>query len=476
MKRKLLAVAALAVLFAAAGYVASTYVLSGNTLFMREFRSIDLAMLEKREGVISHLLEDFSTYDEFSESLDQFENVDGLVSNGRIEGTSNDNYGGDRSVRLMATRRKTSVSRKLDKDLSRWQEQGVLSMWVKLCDEMQVDRIDLVLTDTEGKAAQLKGIRNLHLPREENAIKSDDDFPDHYFRGRQSGRKWEDYLLIAGWNFIFWEYTEGLPIDMGRVAAHEVIIHRNTEQPQVIQCDNMRIQDGLLADKNPLNGNWYSPNGLPQYGVFDYEEDGRVRLLNVEWEQYPSNGDHVRILSREATPEDFIARFRFKVVKLSPRLSRGYPRWLKPLLGQKRADNSRFNTYFRLQWDFDNEYDPGHNWSGLYNSLEYEYLGLRRVYPIERYFTQGAEPDRNAREGRTRFCLKNKLEYEINVIVTGRKAVAVVYETYPHFLKKVARITYSFRKKRPEKRYPISVETTGNIQVELKYIEVVSRK
>ena len=72
------------------------------------------------------------------------------------------------------------------------------------------------------------------------------------------------------------------------------------------------------------------------------------------------------------------------------------------------------------------------------------------------------------------FCLKNNREYEFDVKVEGQRATTVVYEVYPHFLKKVAQLSYTFRKKRPIKRYPISIETTGNIQAELHYIEVVS--
>jgi hypothetical protein len=473
VKRKLILLSPLAALAAASVYVAWHYLLPGNSFFLRELRRIDPSSLQKREGVISHLIEDFSTYDEFSEPLDPFEDTDGLASNGSILGTTEDNYGGERAVRVAAEKTETTVSRPIEKNLARWQNQGVLSMWIKLADATEVNRIDLRLRDADGKDVVLRGIENLHLPRERNQIKSDDDFPDHYFRGGRGLNKWEDYLLIAGWNYVFWEYADPLPVDMSRIRAHEAIVVRNTDRRQEMLFDNLRIQDGLLREKNPLNGNWYPPNGLPQFGVFDYEGKGRVRLLNVEWEQYPSNGDHVRILSREGSPSNFLLRVRFKVVKLAPRSASPYPRWLESWF-QSGGTNTRYNTYVRLQWDFDNEYDPGHDWSGVFNSLEYEYLGLCRVFPIERYFEQGSEPDRHSREASVSFRLQNKREYEFDVKVTGQKAAAVVYEVYPSVLKRVARLDYTFRKQRPVKRYPISIETTGNIQAELHYIEVVS--
>ena len=456
------------------GYGFSRYTLPSRSFFLHEIRSIDLESLRKQEGIISHLVEDFSTYDEYSESLDPFEDTRELLSNGSIEGTSTDNYGGERSVRIAATRKETTVSRVIHKDLSRWQDQGVLSMWLNLCDETAIDRIDLRLIDADGKDITLGGIQLVHLPRERNALQSDDDFPDYFFRGRQPLLKWEDYLLIPGWNYVFWEYAKRLPIDMGRVKAYEVRVIGNKEQSQTMLFDNLRIQDGLLKDRNPLNGHWYSPNGAPMYGVFDYEGKGRVRLLNVEWDQYPSNGDHVRILSREATPESFLMRVRFKVVKLAPKNMAAYhQRWLRSWLPAK-GENSRSNTYFRLVWDFDNEYDPGHDWFGIYNSLENEYLGYYRVYPIERYFVQGAETGQGSRKSMASFGLKNNQEYEFNVKVEGQRATTVVYEVYPRFLKEVTRISYTFRMKRPAKRYPIAIETTGNIQIELHAIEVVS--
>lgn len=464
----------LALLGGGAAYVGTVYRGPDHTLFARALRQIDLAAVPAREGVIRHMVEDFSTYADCSRVLDPFETVDGLTGNVRIAGTSSENRGGERSVRVVAAAEESKLSRPLSQDLSRWREQGVISFWIKLGDAAQVDRIDLVLRDASGQEARLKGLANLHLPPERNQIKSDDDFPDYYFRGRQPNTKWEDFLLISGWNFVFWEITEPLAIDFSQVASYTVVIVRNTAVEQEMLCDNLRIQDGLLGDRNALGGRWYPPNGLPMYGVFDYDGPGRVRLQNVEWDQYPSNGDHVRILSREGTPEDFIMRLRFKVVSLAPK-ARWTPRWLKPFV--KRADASpRYNTYFRLQWDFDNEYDPGHDWSGLYNGFEYSYLGLCRVYPIERYFDQGAEPDKNAEEGRMRFSLEDKRAYEIDVKVEGHNTVAEVYEIRGKFLKRVARVAYTFRKDRPKKCWPISVETTGNIQIELNAIEVAAMR
>ena len=143
-------------------------------------------------------MEDFSTYDKYSKSLDQFEDTRGLLSNGSIEGTLSENCGGEKSVQIVTSNRETTVSRAINQDLGRWQDQGVLSMWLNLRDETVVDRIDLRLVDADGKDVTLKGIQIVHLPRDRNALKTDDEFPDFFFRGRQALLKWEDYLLIPG--------------------------------------------------------------------------------------------------------------------------------------------------------------------------------------------------------------------------------------------------------------------------------------
>jgi hypothetical protein len=56
--------------------------------------------------------------------LDGFEDTAGLSSNGRLEGMTPENRGGEHAVRLVATAAETTVSRDLNADLSRWQDEG----------------------------------------------------------------------------------------------------------------------------------------------------------------------------------------------------------------------------------------------------------------------------------------------------------------------------------------------------------------
>src|SRR3989338_2503969 len=344
-------------------------------------------------------------------------------------------------------------------DLSRWEKAGVITAWTNVEDWNNIDRIDLKLTDSSGQEFILTGIENVKSPRENNMIKSDDEFPDYYLNCQQKLNKWEDYMIVNGKNFLFWEYNDSPNINISNVVSWKA--YNNDSE---IEIYDVVIHDGLCKDKNSLNGSWYSPNGLPMYGVW-WTEDGNLIMKNVEQEQYPSNGDHTRILSDKNTPKNFILRTRFKIVNLKD------GSWLGSLFKSQKS-NVNDNTYIRLAWDFDNEYDPGHDQTMVYYSFEYNYLGLQRVFPVERYFVQGYEPHQSNKEAKTRLSLKENRTYEIQLKVEDKKVEVEVYEIGRFYSKRLARINYEFENERPDKSYPISIESTGNVEMILEDIEV----
>ena len=330
-------------------------------------------------------------------------------------------------------------------DLSRWQKAGSITGWVDIADWQKVDQIDLVLTDSSGKSVTLEGIENLKISREENKIKSDDPFPNAEFNCEQKLTSWEDFLLVNGTNFVFWEFDKNLGIDMAHIASWQAV-----DGDVVMPVNDLVIHDGLCDDVNSLNGLWHTPNGLPQYGVW-WPQNGQLRMRNVEQEQYPSNGDHVRILSSLGTPQNFILKTRFTVLDLGKDLE---------------------NTYIRLAWDFDDQFDPGHDETIVYNTFKYKYLGLQRVFPIQRYFQQGNEPQSSDMDAKTRFAFKKGHTYEIDVKVEGKDTWVEVYEIKKNFFVRKAKLNYSFKKERPVFSYPFAMETTGNVEVSLDSFEV----
>lgn len=349
-------------------------------------------------------------------------------------------------------------------DLSRWESNGVITAWTFIDDYERIKRIDLILKDSNGEEVKLNGIENLNISREANKIKSNDEFPDYNFKlcKNQSLNKWEDFMLVNGKNFLFWEWNETLNLDMKNITSIKAL-NENEE----IQIFDIVVHDGLCQDINSLNGRWYSPNGLPQYGVW-WVENSDLRMVNVEQEQYPSNGDHVRIISKEITPKSFVMKVVFEVKSL-PKDYRE-----NPILKYFKEAN-RDNTFVRIAWDFDNVYDPGHDQTLLFLSADYNYMGLQRVYPIERFFRQGQEPSNN--EAKTRFKLKEGKTYEVDILVENQKIRAVIYEVSFLFLRKKAEVEYTFKKPRPEQSYPFSIESTGNIEITLKsvYIKELNR-
>lgn len=352
-----------------------------------------------------------------------------------------------------------------EEDLSRWQHAGALTAWTDIQDWSTVQRIDIELTDANGAKFRVRGIENAHLPRESNNLASNDAFPDYEFAcPNQPIKTWEDFMVVNGTNFLFWEYAEVAPIDMRRIVSWKAF---NGDSGEEIEIRDVVIHDGLCADRNSLNGSWSSPNGLPQYGVW-WPHDGVLTMRKVEQEQYPSNGDHTRILSSATTPNNFLMRVRFRIDNLP------HATWWEKHFGESEELPLK-NTYLRFAWDFDDVYDPGHDQSLVYNTFEYNYLGLQRVFPIERYFVQGYEPDQNDESAKTQFSFENGRTYEIQIKVNGQDALVVVYEVHRWYLDEVSSVSYSFNERRPAMSYPFSIEATGNVDITIDGFEVRKR-
>jgi hypothetical protein len=210
-----------------------------------------------------------------------------------------------------------------------------------------------------------------------------------------------------------------------------------------------------------LAGNWYAPNGMPQYGVFDLseEKDCSLRLISVTREQYPSNGDHARILSNFNAPLNFAFKTRFKIIDPTP----GYV--------------NENNSYLRFQYDFDGEYDPGHDWLGAFISFEYKNFGLISVEPVERYVKQKQEPEKFPFSARKSVILDKDKEYQIDLVVKSNKACAYLYEVYSETkLRKISSVSYEFERTRSELGRPFSIETTGSYHMLISQIEILDLK
>ena len=342
-------------------------------------------------------------------------------------------------------------------DLSNYVNKGLIIGWIDVENWRDINRVDLDLCD-DNKCHTIKGVENnLELKRDENTIFENEDFVDYSFNcPNQENSVWRDYMITDGVNLVFWEYNNSLPVDMSKVKY-------KTSYP----TKNLVIMGGFCKDTSPTNANWISPHGLIQYG-FHYVDNGTAYLKNVRQTQMVSNGDHTRILSKESTPKDFILRMKFTtrnileqpfhITDMDSRLKK----WIDA------PENKKVNNYIRVGWDFEDTWDAGHDQTILYLSLQYDYFGMQRVYPIVRQIEQGYEEADN----KEKLELKNNRDYEINLEVRGQTAIATIYELKTLYYKKLATVEYEFKTPRPEQNYPISIEATGDVQIEIDYIEI----
>jgi len=243
-------------------------------------------------------------------------------------------------------------------------------------------------------------------------------------------------MLANGENMVFWEWNESIPINMNEVRV-------KTKYP----IRDAFIIEGFCRYETPTQGNWIAPHGLIQYG-FHYVENGSLFMKNVRQTQMVTNGDHTRIISNtKGTPRNFIMRVQFTPTNVQI--------------------NPTKNDYVRIAWDFENEWDAGHDQTLVYLTDEYEYFGMQRVYPIIRQKEQGYE-----NSPKKSFKLKNERLYEVSVRVQGQTAKSTIYERRFGLLWEKASVEYTFETPRPTESYPFSIEATGNPNLKVDFIEI----
>lgn len=433
--------------------------------------------IDNRSNSISYLYENFDDYGSSnSQIVEDFEDVLKLSINGSkkyrlVEEKQSGDYGllieiGDEERKQDKIEIKKAFE--TPKDLSQWSKSGFLSAWMKIERREGIRSIEIQFADINGATRKYKKLENLQI-NIPNYFNEDGLFPDIKYPIQDSpSDEWVDFLLMKGWNFILWRmdksyYEDKGGIDMSKIQLLDIIIDIDeTIAEQEIIIDDVRIQTGLQRENNLLNGVWYPPLGRPQYGVYDInkkrENDYILKLLNVRQSQYPSNGDHGRMISEYNVPMNFAVRVRFKLVDLAEK-------------------GDRQNTWFRLMYDFDPEYDPGHDWFGAYISMEWNKFGLITVIPIERFFVQDKEPksEKESITAAKSFQVKDGKRYEIDLTVKRQKAKAIIYEVDGSCLKKKREVEYVFKRERYDesKRYPLALEITGNVHAEIEEIEVI---
>ncbi len=468
-----------------------------DSLVYDRYTQFDIEKKKLIDGGISekdiyYMAEDFDSYGNiYSRSIDQMENINNtiLLGNTKDLKLSSDHYGGDTSISFTIYGDGKNVSSGIRKNfekalnLSRWSDRGYFTSWIMLDNRSGILGVTLVVGDNNGNYRSYKELPNMQI-EDPDLIKIDDKYPDIMFIDNKEGvNKWQDFRLVSGWNYLFWRTDKGYfvdtithendqSVDLGNITWYEIIVNLSkTTHKRVINLDNLRVQDGLQRSHNPTNGSWYPPNGAPQYGVFDIDEtangskDFKLRLFNVKQSQYPSNGDHTRILSKKPTPLNFTMQISFKLVDLPKK-------WKGNLLDYS---SNRNNTWFRVQYDFDNEYDPGHDWFGSFISLEYDKFGLISSYIVTRYYEQGQEPIKFGKESRIDISIKENVLYILDINVVGQRESAILYETYGDLVREIGRVEYVFQRQRhSDKRYPISIETTGNVHADIYSVHILS--
>ena len=437
----------------------------------------DNKILVNPDGTIRYLYENFDEYGaKYSKEIEQFESPDDLTITGPATSNalSEECYNGKHSLSLSVNPKghpgkPVSIRKDLPAaiDLSRWNESGYLTAWMKIEERKGISGIILRIGDETGAYRQYAELANL-LMDIPNYMSKDDPYPDLAYPIRDSiSDEWTDFWLNKGWNYLPWRmdeqhYEDYGNVDLDSITWIEIIINTDSDiRAQEILLDNLRVQDGLQKDVNPLGGFWHPPHGRPQYGVYDIDkvagDDYALKLLNVRQAQYLSNGDHGRMISINDAPINFSIRTRFMLTDL----------------GKK---NDRYNTWFRMAYDFEPDWDPGHDQFIAYLSMEWNKFGLVTVYPIERYVLQDSEPKGDlAPSARTGFTPEENVMYEMHLTVHGQAAKASIYEVDDrnrYLLKRTVEYEFSRPRYGPEKRYPIVLEVTGNVKARIYEIEM----
>ncbi len=420
-------------------------------------------IVKNNNNVIQYLYDDFSSYTDSLKVLEDFESSSQLTSNSTISLNNDNVITGNSSLKVMTSQDAavTTLSIPINADLSNWSERGVISFWLNLSNRTDVSQAELTLFDKKGNQIVLAPLEN-KIADFPNNFNKDDIYPDIKLPDEISSGEWTDFWFEKGWNYSFFQIQHAVnnsnEFDFKYVDRIEVSLHKSINESPEIFIDNLQIQTGIQKENNSLKANWYPPLGLPQYGIYsrDSSQKNGLYLLNVRNSQYPSNGDHGRILSQYSTPMNFALRTRFKVHNLD-------------------AENKK-NTFIRFFYDFDPEYDPGHDWFGVNISLEYNKFSLLTVIPIERFSRQEQEPE-NAQSDtdwqKTITELENNQIYEFQLFAVGQFAKAFLYKVEDEKFIPLSSLKYTFDRDRlTERKYPLGMEVTGNTQAQILNFEV----
>lgn len=461
-----------------------------NSMLVRDLSGQGSSIYVAKNGTMAYLYDDFSRYVKNQLILDEFGNPSSWRVNGDTGKLYSTNmfYGGNSAAAydLKAPSSRIMLSKDLPAslNLTRWQNSGYITMWINIENSNTIDSIGITLGDKDGNTRQYTPLENVHTSTP-NTFRDDKEYPDLiYPEGNPQTERWVDYQLAKGWNFVPWRadnFTDYGHVNMAEISkiTIQVGLNRQNQTSQQIVFDDLRIQDGLQKDSNPTRGVWFPPHGRPQYGVYDIDKIGKsaeLRLLNVRNTQYPSNGDHGRMITSAPVPKDFALKVQFQFVDLKePESTITIPAPFH-MKSPKIPLNVglRNNTYFRVTYDFEPDYDPGHDWFGAYLSLEYNKLGLVSVWPIERNVLQDQEPKAGSQIASTDFTAVSNVKYEMDMIVRGQLAYVEIYELDGNCLSEKAAMMYTFEHPRHEQRYPLAIESTGNMLTRIHEVEIVS--
>lgn len=431
-------------------------------------------------GTVHYFYDNFDSYGKkFSTTIEQFDGLDGISLNGKAgeQKLTNKKYNGSFALSIKTIPfvdngniNENIVVRKsfvIPLNVQQWQNEGFFSAWLNIEDRKGISSVSLKLGDINGNVREFQKLPNLqaNIP---NNFDGDDLFPNIDYPIKETPTdEWTDFWLDKGWNYLFWRTDKGHYIDSGQfdhsnITWLEITLGTNKElASQEIILDDLRFQSGLQKHVNPLNGVWYPPLGRPQYGIFDVDqvsgENYALKLLNVRQSQYPSNGDHGRMLLQYKTPLNFAMRVRFSL--------EDFP----------KNEREQVNTWFRLMYDFDPDYDPGHDWFGTYISLEWNRFGLITVKPLERFLVQDQEPkNKDISVASEKFTPREGVVYEEHLTVNGQDAEASIYEVVDDCLILKERVKYTFQRLRYDesKRYPVGIEITGNVKAIIREFEM----
>jgi hypothetical protein len=178
---------------------------------------------------------------------------------------------------------------------------------------------------------------------------------------------------------------------------------------------------------------------------------------------------------------DFAAKIKFTLIQLGAasdqkKINFPFSKYIPTSWLEQNQINERNNTYFRVTYDFEPDWDPGHDWFGAYISLEYNKFGLNAVWPITRNILQDQEPKKGDATTTNDFAPLNNVEYEMDLVVEGQQTSATIYEVNGNCLMPQASVGYVFHHPRhgTDLRYPIAIESTGNMRSIIHEFEMIS--